>query len=61
LALINASKFTLGDIKYLGLVNVIIGLISTQYIGYGLYFWTLGFGVLHIFYGALMYFKYDRK
>jgi len=61
LALINASKFTLGDIKYLGLVNVIIGLISTQYIGYGLYFWALGFGVLHIFYGALMYFKYDRK
>jgi len=61
LALINASKFTLGDIKYLGLANVIIGLISTQYIGYGIYFWALGFGVLHIFYGALMYFKYDRK
>jgi len=61
LALINASKFTLGDIKYLGLVNVIIGLVSTQYIGFGLYFWALGFGVLHIFYGALMYFKYDRK
>lgn len=61
LALINASKFTLGDIKYLGLANVIIGLISTQYIGYGLYFWALGFGVLHIIYGSLMYFKYDRN
>lgn len=61
LALINASKFTLGDIKYLGLANVIIGLISTQYIGFGLYFWALGFGVLHIIYGSLMYFKYDRN
>ena len=61
LALVNASKFTLGDIKYLGLVNIIIGLINTQYIGYGLYFWALGFGLLHIFYGALMYFKYDRE
>ena len=61
LALVNASKYTLGDIKYLGLVNVIIGLISTQFIGYGLFFWALGFGVLHIIYGSLMYFKYDRN
>ena len=61
LALANASKYTLGDIKYLGLANVIIGLISTQFIGYGLFFWALGFGVLHIIYGSLMYFKYDRN
>jgi hypothetical protein len=60
LALINASKYTIGDIKYLGLANVIIGLIATQYIGYGLFFWALGFGVFHIIYGARMYFKYDR-
>ena len=61
LALINASKFTLGDIKFLGLANVIIGLVSTQFVGYGLYFWALGFGVFHIFYGTLMYLKYDRN
>jgi hypothetical protein len=61
LALVNASKYTLGDIKYLGIANVIIGLISTQFIGYGLFFWALGFGVLHIIYGSLMYFKYDRN
>lgn len=60
LALINASKFTVGDIKYLGLANVAIGLISTQFIGYGLYFWALGFGVFHIVYGAILYHKYDR-
>lgn len=60
LALLNASKYTLGDIKYLGITNMIIGLIATQFIGYGLYFWALGFGVLHIIYGALMYNKYDR-
>lgn len=61
LALINASKYTVGDIKYLGLVNVIIGLVATQFIGYGLYFWALGFGVSHIIYGTIMYNKYDRK
>ncbi|WP_028376153.1 hypothetical protein [Leeuwenhoekiella sp. MAR_2009_132] len=60
LALVNASKFTIGDIKYLGIVNIIIGLIATQFIGYGLYFWALGFGVLHIIYGAILYNKYDR-
>lgn len=61
LALVNASKYTLGDIKYLGLANVIIGLVATQFIGYGLYFWALGFGVFHIIYGVIMYNKYDRS
>lgn len=61
LACINASKYTLGDVRYMGIAFVIIGLISTQFLGYGLYFWALGFGVFHIIYGAMMYFKYDRK
>ena len=60
LACVNASKYTFGDIRYLGIANILIGLISTQFIGYGLYFWALGFGVFHIIYGALMYYKYDR-
>lgn len=60
LGLINASKFTVGTIKYLGMANIIIGLVSTQFIGYGLYFWALGFGVFHIIYGAILYNKYDR-
>lgn len=60
LACVNASKYTLGDVRYLGITNILLGLISTQFVGYGLYFWAVGFGVLHIFYGALMYFKHDR-
>ena len=61
LACVNASKYTMGDVRYMGLGFVLIGLISTQFIGYGLYFWALGFGVFHIIYGSMMYFKYDRK
>jgi len=61
LACINASKYTMRDIRYMGLAFIILGLISTQFIGYGLYFWALGFGVCHMVYGALMHFKYDRK
>lgn len=61
LACVNASKYTLGDVRYMGIAFIILGLISTQFIGYGLYFWALGFGVCHILYGALMHFKHDRK
>lgn len=60
LALINASKYTYTDIRFLGFCEIILGLISMFNIGYGLYFWAFGFGVLHIFYGTLMYFKYER-
>ena len=60
LALVNASKYTLTDVKYLGLLQIVLGLINTQFVGYGLYFWTAGFGVLHIIYGFVMWWKYER-
>jgi hypothetical protein len=60
LALINASKFTFTMVRYLGLSEIALGLISCFFIGYGLLFWALGFGLLHIVYGALMYNKYER-
>lgn len=61
LACVNASKYTLGDIRYLGITMVLLGLLSTWFLGYGLLFWALGFGVCHILYGSIMYHKYDRK
>jgi hypothetical protein len=60
LSCLNASKYTLGDIRRLGLANIFLGLLATQFIGYGLLFWAMGFGLLHIVYGSLMYFKYER-
>lgn len=61
LALVNASKYTVSDIRYLGYLEIVLGLINMQYIGYGLFFWAAGFGVLHIIYGALMWYKYERN
>lgn len=61
LACINASKYTLGDVRYLGITLLILAFISLWFIGYGLLFWALGFGVCHIFYGSLMYFKYEKQ
>ncbi|WP_298498902.1 hypothetical protein [uncultured Algibacter sp.] len=59
LALINASKYSIGDIQYLGLIQIALGLIAALYPGYGFWLWVLGFGVMHIVYGTWMHFKYD--
>jgi len=58
LALINAEKYTFSDIKYLGFCELILGCISLFYVGYGLVFWIIGFGILHILYGLLLFKKY---
>lgn len=60
LALVNASQFTHSDIKYLGYGELILGIISAFFPGYGLITWALGFGLLHVVYGSMMYYKYDR-
>jgi len=58
LALVNASKYTLTEIRSLGLIEIILGLVAFQFIGYGLLFWSIGFGFLHIIYGIIMHVKY---
>lgn len=60
LALYNAGKYTLDEIRYLGVSEIILGLLGCIFIGSGLVFWVLGFGVLHIVYGFLMWWKYER-
>lgn len=60
LALVSASNFTYKDVRYLGLCEIVLGLIAACLPGFGLLFWAIGFGVLHIIYGSLMYFKYDK-
>jgi hypothetical protein len=61
LALVNASKYTLRDVRYLGLIEIVLGLLASIFIGYSLLIWALGFGVLHIVYGSTMYYRYERS
>lgn len=58
LSLINAEKYTLTDVKYLGYCQIILGLLAFFFLGWGLVFWAFGFGVLHIVYGLMMFKKY---
>jgi len=59
LALVNASKYTIGNVKYLGYIEIILGLICAIFPGYGFWFWVIGFGIMHIIYGSLIYIKHD--
>jgi hypothetical protein len=61
LALINTSKFTYSEIRYLGLAQLVLGTINLWMMGRGLIFWALGFGVLHIIYGFIMWWRYERN
>jgi len=60
LALVNGSKYTVSAMRTLGLIEVGLGLIATWFLGYGLIFWAIGFGVMHIIYGIVMHLN-DRS
>jgi hypothetical protein len=63
LALVNGSKYTMGEVRYLGYAEILTGIISlliTTTTGQ-LYAWAFGFGVLHIIYGLTMWWKHERK
>lgn len=60
LGLINAARYTSVEIKYLGYSMLLLGVVNTFLPGYGLFFWALGFGVLHIVYGLGMWYRYER-
>jgi hypothetical protein len=61
LALLNGSKYTLPEVRWLAYCQIILGVLNLWMIGYGLLFWALGFGILHILYGAIMWWKYEKQ
>jgi hypothetical protein len=60
LALVNAGKYTFGEIHYLGISEIVLGLLAGLFTSFGLIFWAVGFGILHIVYGFVMYYRYER-
>lgn len=60
LGLISGSKFTLPDIRILGVIEVILGLFASFLTHNGFIFWAIGFGAMHIVYGIYMWWKYER-
>lgn len=60
LSLVNAGKFTFGELHYLGLTEIVLGILAGVFINHGLIFWTIGFGLMHIIYGTVMYYRHER-
>lgn len=60
LALFIAGRYTYKEVRALGLIQIILGLISSYFIEYGLLIWALGFGIVHIIYGLYMNYKYEK-
>jgi len=59
LGLVNVSKYTLDEIHYLGLTEIVLGVCAAIFLYHGILFWTIGFGFCHILYGSIMFRKYD--
>jgi hypothetical protein len=59
LALINGSSYVSEEVRLLGMLEIGLGLVALFFLGYGLYFWALGFGIFHIGYGLWMYREYE--
>ena len=60
LGLINASKYTYSEVEILGYIELVLGIVASYFMGMGLLFWMIGFGICHIVFGVIMYFIYDR-
>jgi general stress protein CsbA len=46
--------------SYLGLLQLMLGLIAIFLKEYGLWFWIAGFGLVNVLCGAYIYFTYER-
>lgn len=60
IALFTISKFTYFEVRVLGLIEIALGLAGAYFVSWGVLFWAIGFGVVHIVYGIYVYFKYER-
>ncbi|MDP4286288.1 MAG: hypothetical protein Q8891_17915 [Bacteroidota bacterium] len=60
LALVNGSKYTMGEVRFLGYAEILLGIINLWLYHEGLICWAIGFGIFHIIYGILMWWKYER-
>ena len=56
-----AGNFTFSDVRMLGVLEMLTGLMAAFLPEKGLLLWAFGFGVLHLVYGGILYWKYERN
>lgn len=60
LALYNAGFYTIPEVRFMGYIQIILGLMNVVFINHGLLFWAIGFGAVHVIYGLFVHFRYKR-
>jgi len=60
LSLFNVGAVTYRELRSLGIVQIVLGLLSFYYVQYGLLFWAAGFGIMHIIYGIYIHYRHER-
>ncbi|MBK7028368.1 MAG: hypothetical protein IPH45_03800 [Bacteroidales bacterium] len=61
LALTSASRYSLNELFWLGIINIILGLTAFFLWKYSLIFWGLGFGVMNVVFGVYVYRKHEAN
>lgn len=61
LALINCSHYTYPVLRWLGYAELILGIVDCFVVSHALLFWFLGFSVMHILFGLVYVWKFERK
>ncbi len=61
MALLHASKYAVDELRNLGMSEVALGLLAGLLPNQALLFWAIGFGLFPIFYGIMMYKRYEGK
>ena len=59
-AMLNAGNFTFGEIRYMGIAEMGLGLLAAAFTQWSLLFWVVGFGALHIVYGIYLHLRYEK-
>ena len=60
ISLINIRRFTTGEVALLGYLLLLLGVVNLWMQGWGILFFGFGFGVLHVIYGIVTFFLYER-
>jgi hypothetical protein len=60
IAMFNAGNYTFRELKLLGAIEVVLGLLAALFPVASLLFWAAGFGLMHIIYGIVIHYKYQR-
>ncbi|ALU27069.1 hypothetical protein HX045_13050 [Myroides odoratimimus] len=60
LALFSVQEDTVKEVKAIAALEIVLGLLAFYFLDYTLLLWAIGFGLVHLLYGIILWNKYDK-